>query len=342
MGHGLPAPELRLTRTGQTAGDIVALRSHDGFGYPEAFPLEAADVVKAKGYLLRRQRLLLPAPDGVVIVGRLVQQRRNGGVVNALCKAPAGEVVYDEGVRNDPTDDIALLLSKGAYVLAAKALPVQAQRGIMHGDSGRRQGYFLKGVVLLAPEGRAVGAVERRDISAELSREEALKFFAAAGAPALVAALMAQLVVDLPGYYAPLIPVVLSEGGYYGAAALEIGLAAVTGHMPPTVGPGHTALRLREDVRASVSQPRGRGSSWRTEDDGKPPLPRRGYYAVEEGEVEFPFLRLHEVPSELAYTYHIAAELDYTIQVLVQHSGLPLLGIVVNAKVHGSRLPLPT
>ena len=153
---------------------------------------------------------------------------------------------------------------------------------------------------------------------------------------------MAELVVYLPGYDVPLAAVVLGEGGDYGSAALEIGLTAVTGHMPPAVGPRHAGLGLREDVRVRMSQPRGRGGGGRAEDDGEPPLPRRGYDAVEEGEVVSPLLRLHEVPGEFAYAYHIAAELDYAVQVLVQHSGLPLLGIVVHAKVHGSRLLLPT
>ena len=153
---------------------------------------------------------------------------------------------------------------------------------------------------------------------------------------------MAELVVYLPGDDVSLAAVVLGEGGDYGAAALEIRLAAVTGHMPPAVGPRHAGLGLREDVRVSVRQPRGRGGGGRAEDDGESPLPRRGYDAVEEREVEFPLLRLHEVPGELAYAYHIAAELHHAVQVLIQHPGLPLLGIVVHAKVHGSRLLLPT
>ena len=71
------------------------------------------------------------------------------------CGMLLGRMIY----YLDAAEDFALLLGEGADVLAAKALPVEPQRWILGGNGRRGQGYLVKGVVLLTPEGRAVGAV---------------------------------------------------------------------------------------------------------------------------------------------------------------------------------------
>ena len=82
--HGLPRPHLGLVGTGQEAGDVVPLGAHDGLGHPEVLPLQAADVVEAKGDFAGRQWLLLAAPDGIVVVGHPVEARGHSGVVHVL------------------------------------------------------------------------------------------------------------------------------------------------------------------------------------------------------------------------------------------------------------------
>ena len=160
VGHCLPAPELGLTGAGQVAREVVTLRAHYGFSYPEVLALEAAHMVQAEGDLRRRQRMHLPAPDGVVVVGCLIQQSGERRVVEAFGESAAGKVVNNQSARHDVPYELDLCIGKAADVLSAEALPIQPERRIVRGYRNCGQGDLFKGVVLLAPEHRSPGGVQ--------------------------------------------------------------------------------------------------------------------------------------------------------------------------------------
>ena len=331
VGHALPAPQLGLIGPGQKAGDVVALCAHDGLGDPEVFPLQTADIVQTKGDLTGRKGFFLPAPHRVVVVRHPVQRPSQGGIVGVLAQTAAGKVVHDHSAGDDFTQQLRLEPGKGAELFAAKPLPIQPEGGIMGGDGGGGQGNLVKIVILLAPEGSAVGLIEGADVPAEFFPEELLEGGAAPGAPALIAPLMAQFIVDLPGDDGRFPFIMLCQTGDDLCAVGAIGLMAVTGHMASAKGPGRAVFKLGKDVGILMDEPGRRSGGRGAEDDLQSLCLCHGDHAVKVGKIEPPFLRLHPVPGKLADADHIASQLQNAVHVGLHPGALPLFRVIVDA-----------
>ena len=309
VGHPLVGPHLGLVGPGQEAGDVVALGPHDGLGDPEVFPFQPPDVVQAEGNLVGGDGLLLPAPDGVVVIGRHVQALGHPGVADMLVQPAAGEVVHHQGVRVDLVDEPGLEVHKVHNALVAEPLPVQAQGGVVGGNSLSGEGYLVEVVVLLGPEGGAVGVVQPVDVPGEFFLEEALEGPLALGAPAQVAALVADLVVDLPGRNL-FLPLVVAHQGPDDLLRVLVHLRAVEAvDVPSAEGPLLPVLELGEDGGVFFGQPGGDGGVGGAHDDVETFLLGLGDDAVEEGKVVLALGFLHQVPGELADADYIAPHL---------------------------------
>ena len=334
VGHGLIGPELRLPGPGKVAGDVVALSAHDGLGNPEIAPLQPPDVVQFKGDRMGRQRRLLPAPNRVVVVRRDVQGAGGGGVIHVLVQPAAGKVVDHHGTGGGLFDQAHLKGQKIPDALAAKPLPVQPEGRVMGGDGLLRQGDLLKAIVLLGPEGGPVGLVQRLNVPPELLLQVLPESAAAPGAPAQIAALVAQLVIRLPGNDRLLVPVVLHHPPDDFLRILIQRGAVVAAHMPPAEGPPPAPLELREDVRPLPRQPRRYGGGGRAQDDLQAPPLRLGDGAVEKREVIRPLALLHPVPGKLRNPNYIAPQVYNGIQILLHPPRVPLLRVIIHSQPH--------
>ena len=156
-------------------------------------------------------------------------------------------------------EQFGLESGKGADVPAAKALPVQTQGRVMGGNRGGGQGNFSKRVVLLAPEGGAIGLIEGPNIAPKFLTQEVLELGTAPGTPALVAALVAQLVVNLPCHNGLFILVVPGQLCDNPGAVLPVGQAAVTGGMAAAEGPGGSVRELGEGIVGACGSARRGG-----------------------------------------------------------------------------------
>ena len=308
----------------------MALGSHDGLSDPEVFPSQSPDVVQAEGDLAGRQRLLLTAPDRVVVIGHPIQLLSHTGVVHALAQPAAGEVVHYHSSGNDLMEQLGLESGKGADVPAAKALPVQTQGRVMGGNCGGGQGNFSKRVVLLAPEGGAIGLIEGVNIAPKFLPQKVLELSAAPGTPALVAALVAQLVVDLPCHDCLFILVVPGQLCDDPGAVLPVGQAAVTRGVAAAEGPGGSVRELGEDIRVLVDQPSGWCGGGSTEDDLEPLLFGHVNDHVKVGEVKLSLLWLHLVPGKFADPDHVAPQLQDAVHIRLHNGAVPLFRVIVN------------
>ena len=332
VGHALVGPHHGLAGPGQEAGDVVALGPHDGLGDPEILPLQPPDVVQAEGDLMGRDGLLLTAPDRVVVVGDNIQALGHIRVADVLVQPAPGEVVHDHRVRVDLMDEPGLEVHKVHNALAAEPLPVQPQGGVVGGDGLRGQGDLVKAVVLLGPEGGAVGVVELFNIAIKLLLQILLERILTAGAPAQVAALVADLVVDLPGRDL-LLALIVAHQGPDDPLGVLVHLRAVEAvDMPAAEGPPLSVLKLRENGGMLFCQPGGDSGGGGAHNDPQALLLCLGDNAVEEGEVVLSLCLLHQMPGELGNTDHIAPHLQDGVHVGLHQGGVPLLRIVVNAQ----------
>ena len=137
-------------------------------------------------------------------------------------------------------EQLGLESGKGADVPAAKALPVQTESRVVGGNRRGGQGYLSKRVVLLAPEGGAIGLIKGVNIASKFLTQKVLELGAAPGTPALDAALVAQLVVNLPCHDGLFILVVAGQLCDDSGAVLPVGQAAVTGGVAAAEGPGRS------------------------------------------------------------------------------------------------------
>ena len=312
----------------------MALGAHNGLGNPKILLLEAPDIVQAKGNLVGGQRLRLSAPDRVIVVGGKVQMPGNGGVVRVLAQAAAAEVVHYHRIRDDLPQQVGLEGGEPHHALTAEALPVQPQGRVVGGDGGGGQGNFVKIVVLLGPEGGAIGVVEGLDVPVELLPQVGPEGLPALWTPAHIAALMAQLIVNLPGYDGLLVLVVLRHDPD-NALGIPVQRAAVEAvHVPSAKDPLGAVLKLGEDVRVLLCKPGGDGGGGGAHDDGQSPGLGPLNDVVKEGEVVLSLRLLHAVPGKFGNADGIAPQLTDIVQVLLQQVGVPLLGIVIYTKKH--------
>lgn len=228
------------------------------------------------------ERLLLPAPDGVVVIRRDVQALRHPGVVRVLVQPAPGEVVDHHGRPVQLPDEPGLEVHKVLNALAAKPRPVQPQGGIVGGNGGGGQGNLPEAVVLLGPEGGAIGMVEACDVPVEFLLQIPLEGPLTLWAPAQVAALMADLVVDLPGYNL-LLTLVVAHHGPDDPLGILVHLRTVKAVDPAAPkGPPLPVLKLGEDGGVRFCQPGRDGRGGGAHDDIQPPLFGLGDDIVEE------------------------------------------------------------
>ena len=111
---------------------------------------------------------------------------------------------------------------------------------------GRRRN-FVKGIVLLRPECRAVGIVQAVDISAEFIAQKLPKSRNALRAIAYVAALVTELVVRLPGDYRTLVLLVSDKTSDNPLRIVVHDGRVEAIYMPAAEGALSAVLKLRED-----------------------------------------------------------------------------------------------
>ena len=293
MGHALPGPQRGLIGAGEIAGDVVALGSHDSLGNPEVLLFQPPDMVQAEGDLMGRERALLPAPDGVIVVGGDVQVLGRLEVVHVFSQPPAGEIVENHGLGIELPKQAGLEIQEIAEAFASKPLPVQPEGGVMGGNGGSGQGNLVKAVVLLGPEGGSIDVVEALNIPAELFGKEAPESLPAPGTPAEVAALMADFIVDLPGGNLCLALVMLRHGPDDLLGVFVKRGTVVTADMPASEGAGLSVLKLRKNVWVPFGKPGGDGGGRRAQNDLQTLLPGHGDHLVEEGKVVLSFRWFH-------------------------------------------------
>ena len=312
----------------------MSLGAHNGLGDPEIPLFQAPDVVQAEGDLIGRQRLRLAAPYGVVVVGGYIQMLGHSGVIRMLAQSPAREIVDLHHAGNDLPEQPGLKGGKLHNALTAESLPVQPKSRVVGGDGSGRQRDLAKIVVRLGPKHRAVGIVERSDVPVELLLQIGLEGIPALRAPADVAVLMAEFVVDLPGHDGLLALVMLCHRPD-DALCVPVQRGTIEAvHMPSAEDPFGSILKFREDVRVLFGKPGRNGGRGGAHDNGQSPDFGPLNHMVEKGEVVLPLCRLHEVPAEFRNADGIAPQFTDIVQILLQQGGIPLLGIVVYAKIH--------
>ncbi len=137
----------------------MPLRPHDSLGNPEILPPKPPDIIQPESCLMRCKRLLLPAPDRVIIVSCHVQIPRHLRIIDMLIKPTARKVMQNHGSRDNFPNQPDLEIGEIHNTLTAETLPVQAERRIVRGNRLCGQRNLLKAVILLRPEGSAVGFI---------------------------------------------------------------------------------------------------------------------------------------------------------------------------------------
>ena len=277
------------------------------------------------------KRRFLTAPHRVIVIRSEIEVFGCAGVIHMLVQSTARDVMGHKGIRHNLFDELHLKIEKSGDASAAEPLPVQTQGRVVGGNRLGRQWDFIEAVVFLRPEGGPVGLIECVDTALEFFLQIALERAMALGTIADVAALVPNLIVDLPRHNLVFLLVMLHQRAddlfgisIHSRTVKTIETAsAETPFLPP--------FRFGKNLRMLFGQPCGDGGSRGSHQDFQTPFLRLFDHPVKKAEIIAALGFLHQMPGKFSDPDDVAAQLHNPVQIRFQQTGVPLFGVIVNA-----------
>ena len=243
---------------------------------------------------------LLEEAERVAVPGDDIEVAPQGMVVEGGDEAH--RVVRDIAAGRVCTQDVDLLAVERQHLVRGEALEVERVGGVGFGDGERGRVDLIERPVLGAPEHRAPGVVERRDVAVACGEPaaEGLRRCSRMADHGVVAAVF---VVGLPGDDGRVSAV---AGRHCFGDALRLGAVAGVREavMPTRAETARSTLGIDGDhVRHRVHQPFGRRRGGRAKDDAEAVAVQRLERAIEPVPVEPAVRGFDAAPGELADAY---------------------------------------